>query len=584
MSADIKSAFLKGEEFQPGERELYIQNIKVSDAAEPQLPLGDGGLARLRKGIFGLADSPRRWYLRLHKSLTNLGWERSSLDAAMWMLWSADRTKLDGLLVSHVDDLLLGGNERAKALLLKLGDELGYGSLEEKRFHYCGKLIEQHDNGDISISMREYHENLKPIIIPVHRRRGPTSPLLEYELKSLRALLGSLQWLVAQVRFDMSYLLCTLQGEITHATVGTMMRANGLLRRFKQDPGFSLWFRAINLEGCGLMGISDASLGNVELNGSAGENPMSKVYSQAAYIILIADKDLMAGHPGKFTVLDARSHRLARVCRSTFAAELLGVEETFDTGLFCRGSLAECLGFPMEKPMVESSIDAVPLCVVTDAKDTYDKSMSDTPSFGSQKSLAFTISWLRATLRRPNVSLRWTSTENMITDPMTKDMDGSHLRKVIQSGEWCVKYHSSFVKQTSKTPKSGSVVDEIKVGRPVSSDDPLLGRLQRFSEKPGWHEEDSVVIHVARSAKAFRTPKPRYDPKLYDLRSSYGRFDLSNGSTEWRELEKPVSYMDLPRRTGMIGQVAACLVTFFRQSSQINKRIGLAVEDCLSHG
>ena len=34
-----------------------------------------------------------------------------------------DRTKLDGLLVSHVDDLLLGGNERAKALLLKLGDE-----------------------------------------------------------------------------------------------------------------------------------------------------------------------------------------------------------------------------------------------------------------------------------------------------------------------------------------------------------------------------------------------------------------------------------------------------------------------------
>ena len=122
----------------------------------------------------------------------------------------------------------------------------------------------------------------------------------------------------------------------------------------------------------------------------------------------------------------------------------------------------------MDKPSVESSIDAVPLCVVTDAKDTYDKSTSDTPSFGSQKSLAFTISWLRATLRRPNVTLRWTSKENMITDPLTKDMDGSHLRKVIQSGEWCVKYHSRFVKQTSKAPKIGTLVDEIRVGHPLT--------------------------------------------------------------------------------------------------------------------
>lgn len=78
---------------------------------------------------------------------------------------------------------------------------------------------------------------------------------------------------------------------------------------------------------------------------------MAKVYSQAAYIILIPHKDLVAGRPGKFTVLDARSPQIG-----SSLSELLGVEETFDTELFCRGSLAECLGFPMEKLMVESSI------------------------------------------------------------------------------------------------------------------------------------------------------------------------------------------------------------------------------------
>ena len=39
------------------------------------------------------------------------------------------------MICSHVDDLLFGGNDRAKELLLKLGEELGYGSLEEKSFH-----------------------------------------------------------------------------------------------------------------------------------------------------------------------------------------------------------------------------------------------------------------------------------------------------------------------------------------------------------------------------------------------------------------------------------------------------------------
>ena len=195
----------------------------------------------------------------------------------------------------------------------------------------------------------------------------------------------------------------------------------------------------------------------------------------------------------------------------------------------------------MDKNSIEKSVDAIPLCVVTDAKDTYDKSTGDTPSFGSQKSLAFTISWLRATLRRPNVALRWTSTENMLTDPLTKDMDSSHLRKVIQSGEWCVKYHSSFVKQNNKTQKSGALVDKILVGRPVTIDDHLLGRLERFAERPGWHTEDGVVIHVARSAKSLRTPRPRHDPKSYPLRSSYARFDLSNGDSEWYFIHGPPS-------------------------------------------
>ena len=531
MSADVKSAFLKGEEFGPGERELFIENIKGHHADEPKLPLGAGGLARLRKGIFGLADSPRRWYLRLHRSLTQLGWERSAIDAAQWFLWSADHQKLEGVVLSHVDDLLLGGNERARKSLLDLGKELGFGTLEEKCFTYCGKQLKQHDDGSISVSMKQYHENLKPIPIPLHRRKHPESELTPAEHKQLRGLLGSLQWLVAQVRIDQGFALSSIQGE--SGTIATMLKANSLLKKFKRNPDFALWFRPMKLDGCGLVGISDASLGNVRKNGTVGDEPMERVYSQSGYMILIADEDLLAGREGQFTVLDARSHRLARVCRSTYAAELMGAEETFDVGQYCRGVLAEAQGYSMEQKLNEASIDAIPLTVVVDAKDVFDKCQSDTPSFGSQKSLAFTVSWLRATLRRPNTALRWTATQNMLIDALTKDMEIDHLQNVLQKGRWCMKFNAAFVKQTAKTKVAKVKVEtnDVVIGQELCQGDPVLSRLMNLSDVPGWHTQGDIAIHVARDARSFRTPEPRFDPKVYSIRSTYGRFDRSFGGS-----------------------------------------------------
>lgn len=231
-SADVKSAFLKGEEFGPEERELFIGQLRVSSPDEPVLPLGDGGLARARKGIFGLADSPRRWYLRLNKSVNTLGWRRSELDAALWLLWSEDGT-LDGMLLSHVDGLLVGGNESAHRSLLQLGRELGFGSLETGSFTYCGKKIEQLPDFSIKVSMVEYHENLKAIPLATERRRQVQEQLTPSEHKQLRGLLGSLQ--------------------SEKPVVGTLLKANELLRKFKMNPTFSLRFHAMNLERCGLI-------------------------------------------------------------------------------------------------------------------------------------------------------------------------------------------------------------------------------------------------------------------------------------------------------------------------------------------
>jgi hypothetical protein len=187
----------------------------------------------------------------------------------------------------------------------------------------------------------------------------------------------------------------------------------------------------------------------------AGSNEgelVERVFSQATYVILLADEQLMEGKPGRFNLIDARSHRLGRVCRSTFGAELLASEEGLDAGHFCRGAFAEMLGYPMEKPFAEQSMDLIPLQMVTDAKDNYDKCNSDTPTYGSQKSLAFTIAWIRSMLRRDSTMMKWTATDNMFVDGGTKLMKLDHMARILQSNEWCVTFSPGFVKQTVKKP------------------------------------------------------------------------------------------------------------------------------------
>ena len=64
---------------------------------------------------------------------------------------------------------------------------------------------------------------------------------------------------------------------------------------------------------------------------------------------------------------------------------------------------------------------------------------------------------MRATLRRPNTALRWTSAENMWVDAGTKEMSLEHVHKIIAAGKWCAKYHPSFLKQVTKKPSLASL-------------------------------------------------------------------------------------------------------------------------------
>ena len=566
LSGDIKSAFMKGDLFTDESRVLFI--TATDPFMSPPIPLQTGQLARVRKAVFGLADAPREWWLRLCRSFGEHNWERTVLDGATWILWSStpagDRTfrDLKGIIVAHVDDLLFAGDPDAVVSFDSIGKELGFGSRESSDFIWCGKRIRRHEDKTIRLSMFEYHKNLKEMYLPKHRKSDVNAALTPGETRSLKALLGSFQWLVAQLRFDMSFAVSSIQGE--KPTVSTVLRANSILRQFQQDCEFELIFRPIDLQNCGVVVVSDAALGNVTLEGTSEAPTLSRVYSQACYFVLLAETQMLDGKVAKFNILDARSHRIPRVCRSTYAAETLGAEEGFDIGCLCRGLVATARGFSLHGKLAEKSMEAVKLQIVVDAKDVFDKSNSDTSTYGAQKSMAFTIAWMRSQLRRPNTSMKWTSTENMWVDGGTKLMDLSHMRKIMKSGCWCVSYCPTFVKQVYKASKSPkpSVAVELP-GTALNSADPMINHLMKLGEQRGWHFVSNIGIHVAFRAKSFRTPEPRFSTETFPFRSSFARFELESGQVEWRQLEKAVKYGSLANQRALIGACAPVLVTLF---------------------
>ena len=540
ISSDVKLAFLKGDPYM--DRELYVTN--TNPATSSSLPLKPGQLCRVLKGIFGLADAPREWWLRLSRSMEEHKWCRSTIDAAMWTFWQNDADKqpvLEGLIVAHVDDLLFTGSPTAEASLAAIGQELGFGSQDRGDFTWCGKRIRRASDGTVRLSMREYHQNLEEIHLPKNRKSDPGANLSAFEARQLRAALGSLQWLTAQVRFDMSYGVSTLQGE-NPPTIGTITRVNSLIREFKRTGDFELVFRPVDYRTAGIVAISDAALGNVQRSGAGIGSPLEKVYSQAGYVILLGDKDLVRGQHGRFNIIDCRSHRISRVCRSTYSAETLSAEESIDVGQLCRGFLASLWG----KNVIGKAADRA-----TSTKDVHDKGNSDTPSFGSQKSLAFTIGWLRAILRRPHTALKWTATSNMWIDALTKDMDLTRVRRIMSAGEWSVSYSPEFARQVSKTKKAKPSDDPASAelpGERLNGDDPLLPHLARLADRKGWHFISNIGVQVAHSAKSFRTPEPRFSAVDLPLRSSFGRFCV-NDQYIWRCLESGTRYGELTNQS-----------------------------------
>ena len=148
-AGDIQCAFLTGS-YLSREEELFIHQPPTGFPG-----MKPGQLVRVKKNIFGLATSPREWWLDLQAGFANIEinidntlhrFEQCPLDPCIFMLREYKEGKFTGqpkgYVGTHVDDLLTVAPTAVSKLIEEaLGHTFPVGEWESELFNWLGDLL-----------------------------------------------------------------------------------------------------------------------------------------------------------------------------------------------------------------------------------------------------------------------------------------------------------------------------------------------------------------------------------------------------------------------------------------------------------
>ena len=238
-SFDIKTAFLRGQ---------ADSNNPLAMEPPPELrkklSLSDDQVCSLVGNAYGRVDAPLLFYRELTSQLKKLGFEVHPLEPCVFLLVSTenDHRILHGIIGTHVDDGICGGDSFFHKQLNRLKLNLPFGSFKQQRFTFTGIALEQLPDFSILASQEDYVKQIPAIDIGKNRRQDPDSSITESELTRLRGVIGSLQYDVSNTRPDMAAKLGEIQVQVAKGTIRTLSLANKVLREAQETSHIKLCF------------------------------------------------------------------------------------------------------------------------------------------------------------------------------------------------------------------------------------------------------------------------------------------------------------------------------------------------------
>ncbi|CAE7640576.1 RE2, partial [Symbiodinium sp. KB8] len=224
-AGDVSAAFLNGPYL---ERILYLK--------QPQHGIGGlhpRQLIKVKKGIFGLCDSPRGWWKKLLSEILELkidvddgefgSFQQNPLDPCIFQLCPSTANGRGApmcYVAVHVDDLLVVGPERlASKVREALSRIFPVDSWELDTFEYVGSTIEV--NAD----------STRLFTVEIDAKEDDDAMASREQAADNQSLVGALGWLANQSRPDLVAGVSMSQQVQKEPTIGDVRFTNQLARR-----------------------------------------------------------------------------------------------------------------------------------------------------------------------------------------------------------------------------------------------------------------------------------------------------------------------------------------------------------------
>ena len=483
-SWDISGAFLKGMDFETVRKLLESRGIRTPVRKVAIIAPGNVwrhlanfdskfkiDLQRVNdyllfcvKPVYGLSDAPLAWQLCLHGHFEEQGGKPSLMDENLFYWSSSSSTRTVAMVTTHVDDCGSAGKpswlKQQYELLVK---KFGKVTRQVMPFNHCGVRYSKTPEG-YHMSQDDFCEKLK--VVTIGKDRKDTDLLTPTELTSFRSILGGLLWLTA-TRLDLVADVCTLQAQVTRATIAHLRQANNVVRRAMSEvgQGLGLHYRKI-LPPYRLACIHDSSAaGNVRNYAQEGilvvlcEDRVHGWNRAEEYILNDNDCTFLGG---KCHVLWAHGAKAKRISYSTSHAETLAAISGLEAATLVAVRLSEL--FYMKKRATlqsliaaqEYGVDRLPVDGCTDCRDFFElaSGSGNVPQDKNQRLYIMAYREARMAGR-----LRWLAlvpTESMTADELTKSMVAEPMMRLLSSGTMAFKNeekHHIVMRSLPKMPK-----------------------------------------------------------------------------------------------------------------------------------
>ena len=405
-AGDVKTAFLQGEP-EPRSQPLYL--LPPQDGICRAAKVFTAPLYEIVGNIYGLASAPRTWSLHVTRTLLSSGWQQHTLDKMLFFRFSKFPNEkfpvLAAVLIAYVDDFLLAHDERfSRSELTSL---FQWGSQSEltvdNPIEFKGKQVKLiYDSNEkqyiLNLNQAKFIESIKGGKVSSKKLKETISA---EDMSEFRSVAGCLQWVSGQTRPDVASAvsLSSRGTKSTYQNLHDMYQAINHLKKTKDD-GFNMLPTSIN-DATIVVCYSDSSWANAE-----GHT------SQHGALILLADpkatdQDMTA------TLVDWKSSRSSRVCRSTLAAETSACDTALDRGSFLASMLTELItGVASYKQQMTNR-----LITVTDCRSLYDVLVSENPRTDEKRTIV-TIRSCQQFIQRTDVF--WVPTQLQWSHGLTK--------------------------------------------------------------------------------------------------------------------------------------------------------------------